>query len=104
MGRGIASLSSSRLGAPGTSRAGNESEILLGVALILQLMTRTSLVAALALVVNYHITNGKIFPIEFFSDPHPLLLLASLLMLLQSNASAMVHSMQQNEKGRKKEV
>ena len=64
-------------------------EILLGVSLILGLMTRTSLIAALALVVNYHIVNGKIFSLQFFSDPHALLLCTSLLMLLMSNASAM---------------
>jgi thiosulfate dehydrogenase (quinone) large subunit len=63
-------------------------EILIGVSLILGLLTRTSLIAGLLLVVNYHITNGKLFSVEFFSDPHALLLVASLLLLLFSNAAS----------------
>lgn len=77
-------------------------EILLGVSLILGLLTRTSLIAALALVVNYHITNGKLFSTQFFSDPHALLLLASLLMLLKSNASAVFALDATKRKGKKK--
>jgi uncharacterized membrane protein YphA (DoxX/SURF4 family) len=77
-------------------------EILLGVSLILGLMTRTSLIAALGLVANYHITNGKLFSTQFFSDPHALLLLASLLMLLKSNASAVFALDATKRKGKKK--
>ena len=77
-------------------------EILLGVSLILGLMTRTSLIAALVLVVNYHITNGRIFSTQFFSEPHALLLCASLLMLLMSNAGAVLALDATKKRGKKK--
>jgi uncharacterized membrane protein YphA (DoxX/SURF4 family) len=76
-------------------------EILLGISLLLGLMTRTSLIAALALVVNYHIANGRILSTQFFSDPNALLLLASLLMLLMTNANAVFAIDATKRKGKK---
>ncbi|MCX6137801.1 MAG: DoxX family protein [Ignavibacteriales bacterium] len=63
-------------------------EILIGVSLILGLLTKASLWSALALVVNYHITTGKVFSLQFFSDPYALLLAGSLILLLSSNPSS----------------
>ncbi len=78
-----------RVAKPGVeiwARAIPMGEMLIGIALILGVLTRTTLSIATLLVVNFHITNGKFFSLTFFSDPYALLLLACLLALSFSKA------------------
>ena len=61
-------------------------EMLIGIALVLGLLTRAALIGALALVLNYHLTNGSLFSTAFFSNPYALVVLSCLLFLLASKA------------------
>jgi len=61
-------------------------EMLIGIALVLGLLTRATIIIAIALVVNYHLTSGTLFAVSFFSNPYALLLLSCLLFLLVSRA------------------
>ena len=63
-------------------------EMLIGVALVLGLLTRAALISALALVLNYHLTNGSLFTPAFFSNPYALVILSCLLFLLASKAGS----------------
>ena len=63
-------------------------EMLIGVALVLGLLTRAALISALALVLNYHLTNGTLFTPAFFSNPYALVVLSCLLFLLASKAGS----------------
>ncbi len=63
-------------------------EMLLGVVLVLGLLTRTALAGAIALVLNYHLTNGSVFTSAFFFNPYDLVLLSCLLFLLVSKAGS----------------
>jgi len=62
--------------------------MLIGIALVLGLLTRAALISALALVLNYHLTNGSLFSPAFFSNPYALLVLSCLLFLLASRAGS----------------
>jgi uncharacterized membrane protein YphA (DoxX/SURF4 family) len=79
-----------RPGVEAWSRLIPTGEILIGVSLLLGLLTRSSLIAALLLVVNFQLANGKIFSMEFFSDPHAFLLLASLVLLFVSKSNSVL--------------
>ncbi|HTR80623.1 MAG TPA: DoxX family protein [Bacteroidota bacterium] len=63
-------------------------EMLIGVALILGLLTRPALIAAMALVLNFHLTSGTLFSRSFIYNPYALLLLSNLLFLLVSKAGS----------------
>ncbi len=63
-------------------------EMLIGVALVLGLLTRATLISALALVVNFHLANGSLFSFSFFSNPYALVVLSCLLFLLASKAGS----------------
>ena len=47
-------------------------EMLIGIALVLGLLTRAALIGAIALVLNYHLTNGSLFTPAFLSNPYTL--------------------------------
>jgi len=70
-----------RPGAEAWARLIPIGEVLIGVSLILGILAKTTLIIATALVVNFHITNGKLFSSSFFSDPYAMLLLACLVAL-----------------------
>jgi len=70
------------------SRLIPSGEMLIGIALVLGLLTRAALISALALVLNYHLTNGSLFSPAFFSNPYALLVLSCLLFLLASRAGS----------------
>ena len=63
-------------------------EMLIGIALILGLLTRAALIGAIALVLNYHLTNGSLFTLAFLSNPYALVILSCLLFLLASKAGS----------------
>ncbi len=63
-------------------------EMLVGIALVLGLLTRAALISALALVLNYHLTNGTLFTTAFFSNPYAFVILSCLLFLLASKAGS----------------
>jgi thiosulfate dehydrogenase [quinone] large subunit len=63
-------------------------EMLIGIALVLGLLTRATLIIATALVVNYQLTSGTLFAFSFFSNPYALVVLACLLFLLASRAES----------------
>lgn len=63
-------------------------EMLIGIALVLGLLTRPALITAIALVINYHLTNGSLFSSAFLSNPYALVILSCLLFLLASKAGS----------------
>ncbi len=63
-------------------------EMLIGIALILGLLTRPTLIIALALVLNYHLANGSLFSFTLVSNPFGLLLLSVLVVLIPSKAGS----------------
>jgi len=63
-------------------------EMLIGAALLLGLLTRPTLMIAIVLVVNYHLTSGSLFSYTFVTNPFALLLLSNLFVLLASNAGS----------------
>ncbi|HTY10455.1 MAG TPA: DoxX family protein [Bacteroidota bacterium] len=63
-------------------------EMLIGVALVLGLLTRAALIAAIALVVNYQLTSGTLFAFSFFANPYALVVLSCLFFLLASRAGS----------------
>jgi uncharacterized membrane protein YphA (DoxX/SURF4 family) len=77
-----------RPGVEAWSRLIPTGEIMIGVSLILGLLTRSSLIAAILLIINFHLTNGKFFSTEFLSDPHALLLMSSLILLYVSKSNS----------------
>ena len=63
-------------------------EMLIGIALVLGLLTRPALITAIALLINYHLTNGSLFSSAFLSNPYALVILSCLLFLLASKAGS----------------
>ncbi len=63
-------------------------EMLIGVALILGLLTQPTLIIALLLVLNYHLTNGNLFSTQFFFNPYALVLLSSLVVIFFSKSGS----------------
>jgi len=63
-------------------------EMLIGVALVLGLLTRATLISAIILVVNFYLTNGSLFSLSFFSNPYSFLVLSCLVFLLASRAGS----------------
>jgi thiosulfate dehydrogenase [quinone] large subunit len=63
-------------------------EMVIGIALMLGLLTRPTLIMALVLVLNYHVTNGTIFSTGLIYNPYGLLLLSNLIVLLVSKAGS----------------
>ncbi|MGA9407439.1 MAG: DoxX family protein [Bacteroidota bacterium] len=63
-------------------------EMLIGIALVLGLLTRAALISAIALVLNFHLANGSLFSLSFFSNPYALVVLSCLLFLLASRAGS----------------
>ena len=63
-------------------------EMLIGVALVLGLLTQAALISAIVLVLNFHLTNGSLFSVSFFSNPYALVVLSCLLFLLASRAGS----------------
>ena len=63
-------------------------EMLIGVALILGLLTKPTLIIALAYVVNLHLANGSLFSLSFFSNPYALVLVSCLIFLFVSRAES----------------
>ena len=63
-------------------------EMLIGAGLILGLLTRPTLIIAIALVVNYHLATGTLFSRGFISNPFALVLVSNLLVLLAAKAGS----------------
>lgn len=63
-------------------------EMLIGAALMLGLLTQSTLIVALLLVVNFHLANGNLFSMAFFSNPYALLLLSCIVFLTFSRAGS----------------
>lgn len=63
-------------------------EMLIGIALVIGLLTRPTLIIATILVLNFHLANGNLFSTAFFSNPYALLLLSCLVVLLFSKAGS----------------
>lgn len=70
------------------SRMMPTGEMLIGAALILGLLTRPTLIIAIALVINYYLTSGTLFSPTFVTNPFALLLLSNLFVLLALNAGS----------------
>lgn len=63
-------------------------EMLIGIALLLGLLTRPTLIIALAMVLNFHLTNGTLFSRGLIYNPFGLLLISNLIVLLASKAGS----------------
>lgn len=63
-------------------------EMLIGAALILGVLTQPTLIIAMLLVINFHLTNGYLFSTQFFSNPYALVVLSSLAILYFSKSGS----------------
>ncbi len=80
-------------------------EMLIGVALMLGLLTQPTLIIAMLLVLNFHLTNGNLFSTQFFSNPYALVLLSSLVVLFFSKSgSAFAIDASTRKRGSKKKT
>jgi hypothetical protein len=79
--------------------------MLIGVALILGLLTQPTLLIAMLLVLNFHLTNGNLFSTQFISNPYALVLLSSLVVLFfLKSGSAFAIDASTRKKGSKKKT